>query len=259
MTAEKYEGLPDGKATRDTIFNVRFGSFADSSLPAGFVGAQSLATQPRRLIARVRLGSFCDISVTPGDVRCRSSSRHSLVRFRFAIRVAQAGKLDSTLNCVPHLFSNTLAGKALISSLRDARSHDRGLGDGESDPIARMSFAFTKFLEKALDDPLWGRLVIRSAETPAAIGRIRENLKSDLAHAMAQGRLALQDVELAADLVIGIWLQVTRGSLERHTSPELTGQALDAVLRALGVTQPRICKSSSMANARRSRSSEGVN
>jgi hypothetical protein len=74
----------------------------------------------------------------------------------------------------------------------------------EADPIERMSFAFTKFLEKALDDPLWARLVVRSAEVPAAIGRIRENLKADLAQAMAHGRLAIQDVELAADIVIGI-------------------------------------------------------
>ena len=48
---------------------------------------------------------------------------------------------------------------------------------------------------------------------------IRENLKADLAEAIAQGRLAIQDVELAADIVIGIWLQVTRGTLERRASP----------------------------------------
>ena len=83
----------------------------------------------------------------------------------------------------------------------------------------RMSFAFTKFLEKAIDDPLWGRLVVRSAQVPAALGGIREHLEADLAEAIAQGRLAIQDVELAADIVIGIWLQVTRGSLERRTLP----------------------------------------
>ena len=46
----------------------------------------------------------------------------------------------------------------------------------------------------------------------------------------------MQDVELAADIVIGIWLQVTRGTLERRASPELTRQALAAVLRALGAS-----------------------
>jgi AcrR family transcriptional regulator len=117
----------------------------------------------------------------------------------------------------------------------------------EPDPVERMAFAFTKFLEKALDDPLWGRLAVRSVEAPAAIGRIRENLKADLGEAIAQGRLAIQDVELAADIVMGIWLQVTRGSLERRTSPELTRQALDAVLRALGATQLRNRNGSSAA------------
>ena len=42
---------------------------------------------------------------------------------------------------------------------------------GEPDPVERMSLAFTKFLEKAINEPLWGRLVVRSAQVPAAIGR----------------------------------------------------------------------------------------
>jgi AcrR family transcriptional regulator len=115
----------------------------------------------------------------------------------------------------------------------------------ETDPVERIAFAFTNFLEKALDEPVWGRLVVRSVQAPGAIGLIRENLKADLAEAMAQGRLALQDVELAADIVIGILVQVIRGSLERRTSTELTRRALDALLRGLGVTQPRNRKSRS--------------
>jgi AcrR family transcriptional regulator len=107
---------------------------------------------------------------------------------------------------------------------------------GEPDPIVRMSLAFTKFLEKAINEPLWGRLVVRSAQVPAAIGGIREHLEADLTEAIAQGRLAIHDAQLAADIVIGIWLQVTRGSLERRASPELTRQALAAVLRALGAS-----------------------
>ena len=72
--------------------------------------------------------------------------------------------------------------------------------------------------------------------------RFRGHLEADLAEAIAQGRLTIQDVELGADIVIGIWLQVTRGSLERRATPDLTRQTLDAVLRALGVpevTQPQ--------------------
>ena len=48
----------------------------------------------------------------------------------------------------------------------------------QPDPIERMSFAFMKFLEKAISDPVWARLVVRSAQAPAGI---REHLKADLA------------------------------------------------------------------------------
>ncbi len=99
-----------------------------------------------------------------------------------------------------------------------------------------MSLAFTKFLEKAIKEPRWGRLVVRSAQLPEAIGNIREHLEADLAEAIAQGRLAIHDAQLAADIVIGIWLQVTRGSIERRAAPDLTRQALAAVLRALGAS-----------------------
>jgi AcrR family transcriptional regulator len=126
----------------------------------------------------------------------------------------------------------------------------------EPDPVERMAFAFTKFLEKALDDPLWGRLAVRSVEAPAAIGRIRENLKADLAEAIAQGRLTIQDVELAADIVIGIWIQITRGSLERRTSPQVPRQARDAVLRALGVVEAKHAKEQSLVKSLGSGSSE---
>src|SRR6185437_13435353 len=47
----------------------------------------------------------------------------------------------------------------------------------EPDPIVRMSFAFTKFLEKALDNPVWARVVVRSAQVPVGLDQIREHLK----------------------------------------------------------------------------------
>jgi len=103
------------------------------------------------------------------------------------------------------------------------------------DPIERLSFAFTQFLERAISDTDWARLVVQSILAPAEFGRgIRANLKADIAEAIGQGRVTVRDVELAADIVIGIWLQITRGILERGARPELTRQALEAVLRALG-------------------------
>ena len=111
---------------------------------------------------------------------------------------------------------------------------------GLRDPIARISFAFSQFLAKAIADPVWARLVVQSAQAPTEFARsVRENLKTDLNKAKAEGRLTVQDVELAADIVMGIWLQVTRGTLQRRAAPDLADRALDAMLRALGASHDR--------------------
>jgi AcrR family transcriptional regulator len=107
---------------------------------------------------------------------------------------------------------------------------------GLHDPIARISFAFGQFLAKAIADPVWARLVVQSAQAPTEFARsVRENLKRDLTEAKARGRLTMQDLELAADVVMGIWLQVTRGTLQRRAAPDLADRALEAMLRAVGV------------------------
>ncbi|WP_244425015.1 TetR/AcrR family transcriptional regulator [Sinorhizobium fredii] len=103
------------------------------------------------------------------------------------------------------------------------------------DPIARLSFAFTQSLEKAISDTGWARLVVQTSETRNEFGRsVRDNLKAEIAEAIAQGRVTVQDPELATDILVGIWLQVTRGILERVAPPQLSSQALEAALRAIG-------------------------
>jgi AcrR family transcriptional regulator len=110
---------------------------------------------------------------------------------------------------------------------------------GLRDPIARISFAFTQFLEKAIADPVWARLVVQSTQAPTEFARgIRDNLKMDLTEAIGQGRVTVHDVELAADIVVGIWLQVTRGTLQRRAAADLSERTLDAMLRALGASSP---------------------
>ena len=106
------------------------------------------------------------------------------------------------------------------------------------DPIERLSFAFMKFLERASADTDWARLVIQSSQSPIEFGMgVRANLKADIEEAIAQGRVSVRDVELAADIAIGIWLEVTRGIIARGPRPGTTSQALDATLRALGLSQ----------------------
>ena len=108
------------------------------------------------------------------------------------------------------------------------------------DPIARISFGFTQFLTKAIADPAWARLVVRSAQGPGEfLESVRANLRSDLTAAKAEGRLTVEDVELAADIGMGILLGVMRGTLQRRATPDLVPRALDAGLRAIGASARR--------------------
>ncbi|HEY5815861.1 MAG TPA: helix-turn-helix domain-containing protein [Solirubrobacterales bacterium] len=107
-----------------------------------------------------------------------------------------------------------------------------------SDPVARLAFMSTQFLEKAISDQVWARLVVQSSQSPTEFARgIREHLKGDLADTIAQGRMVVKDVDLAADIVIGILLQIMRGIIERGAPHDLIREALDAVLRALGAAE----------------------
>jgi len=116
------------------------------------------------------------------------------------------------------------------------------------DPITRMSFAFTKFVEKAISDPLWAQLVVRSAQAPTEfVQSVRANFKADLAQAATQGRIVMQDLELAADIGLSILLGVMHGTIQRRAAPDLVRQSLDAAIRAIGVihqTTPDLLKGS---------------
>jgi AcrR family transcriptional regulator len=104
-----------------------------------------------------------------------------------------------------------------------------------SDPVARFAFAFTEFLYKGIADPAWARLVVQSAKHPAIFGQgVSEHLKADLTEAISLGRLTVTDVDLAVDVVMGIWLQVMRGLLDRGATSDLPARVVETMLRALG-------------------------
>ena len=106
-----------------------------------------------------------------------------------------------------------------------------------SDPLERIAGGLMAFLDKAVADVCWGRLVL-NAPGPPELGRsVRENLIADLTAARQLGTLGLDDVELAADLVIGIWREVTRAIVEDRLAMGGVDVACAAMLRALGLTR----------------------
>ena len=108
------------------------------------------------------------------------------------------------------------------------------------DPIARLAFGFTQFLEKG-SWTMSGLALSSRARNPrpnsaGAFARILGRPRRGI----AIGRLTVKDVELAADIVMGIVLQVMRSMLERGARHDLTRDALEATLRALGAAQAEV-------------------
>jgi AcrR family transcriptional regulator len=106
-----------------------------------------------------------------------------------------------------------------------------------SDPVERVAGGLMAFLDKAVEDPTWGRLVLNGPGPPELGSSVRHNLMVDLMAARQLGKLGLDDVELAADLVIGIWREVTRGIVEARLAAGGVDVACAGMLRALGLTR----------------------
>jgi AcrR family transcriptional regulator len=107
-----------------------------------------------------------------------------------------------------------------------------------TDPLERVVCGLMAFLDKAAEDHGWGRLVLNGLPSSLELDRsVRKNLMVDLADGKASARLAMEDVGLAADLVIGIWREVTLAITDGRLSRGGIDAACAAALRALGLTR----------------------
>jgi AcrR family transcriptional regulator len=106
-----------------------------------------------------------------------------------------------------------------------------------SDPVERVAGGLMAFLDKAIEDPSWGQLVLNGPGPPELGRSVRQNLMADLKAARELGKLGLDDIELAADLVIGIWREVTRAIVEGRLAAGGVDVACAGMLRALGMTR----------------------
>lgn len=105
-------------------------------------------------------------------------------------------------------------------------------------PLERVGYGLAAFLGKAVEDHRWGRLVLNGLPAAPELDQsVRLNLLADLSEANRIGRLGVQDVELAADIVIGIWREVTRGITEGRLGPGTVDASCTAALRALGLSR----------------------
>jgi AcrR family transcriptional regulator len=105
-----------------------------------------------------------------------------------------------------------------------------------SDPLLRVAFGCSAFMEKALEDRPWGSLAARMARSYKAVGQVaRSRLSEDLRQALRHAPQPGLTLDLALEVTLGILLQIVaaigEGRLERRDVPE----AVRAILAAIGV------------------------
>jgi AcrR family transcriptional regulator len=105
------------------------------------------------------------------------------------------------------------------------------------DPVLRIAFGCSSFINKALSDPRWAALVSRMAAAAPKGGELaRRRLFEDLQQFTKGIQGDGASPELNLEIVVGIMLQLMRALGEGRLSSLDRDAALGAILRAIGLS-----------------------
>jgi len=104
-----------------------------------------------------------------------------------------------------------------------------------ADPAWRFAVASTRVLDAGARDPLWGRAVLRLAESPTPLHTaVQQHLRADLAEGHRSGRFTHGDDAVTIDLVSGTLMTALRRLVSADDRCPSTG-ITDVVARLLEV------------------------
>jgi AcrR family transcriptional regulator len=110
-----------------------------------------------------------------------------------------------------------------------------------SEPELRMAFGCSCFIDKALNDPAWARVVARMATaTPSGLEVARSRFVEDMrrfSKGVPQGGVS---PEVSLEIVSGILLQLLAAFGDGRLSRRHREDAITAILRAIGLDAKRI-------------------
>jgi AcrR family transcriptional regulator len=124
---------------------------------------------------------------------------------------------------------DTLAAE-LVMSLAEAAA-----GESIADPAMRFAVASGRVLRRAVEDPTWGRVVLRLVDRPGVYGNIDRFLRGDLAAGLEQGRFDTGPDDATLDQVFGLLVMTLRRIVAGQARPDAPERAVERGLRALGV------------------------
>ncbi len=111
------------------------------------------------------------------------------------------------------------------------------------DPIERIAAGCGAFINQALQDPIWGALIVRSAAAIPDFARVaRERLHEDIRRAAASGRLHDVAPEIAFEFAIGITVRAMQSAAEGRLKPKHAPLIVAGILRAIGVPAEGACE-----------------
>jgi AcrR family transcriptional regulator len=108
-------------------------------------------------------------------------------------------------------------------------------GEEIRDPAARFAVASGRVLRRAVEDPTWGRVVLRLVNRPSVHGNVDRYLREDLAAGFDAGRFHTGPDDATVDQVLGLLVMTIRRIVEGQARPDAPQRAVERGLRALGL------------------------
>ena len=128
-------------------------------------------------------------------------------------------------------FIATLARESLAAITVDSAEQTEG-----ADPAWRFAVATTRVLQAAVQQPLWGRAVLRLSECPTPPhAAVQRHLREDLASGLSAGRFTHGDDPVTVDLVTGTLISALRrittdvDAVDDQTIPAVVTRLLEAI------------------------------
>lgn len=109
-------------------------------------------------------------------------------------------------------------------------------GEASGDPAMRFAVASGRVLRRAVEDPTWGRVVLRLVDRPGVHHNVDRYLREDLAAGFAAGRFETGPDDATLDQALGLVVMSIRRIVDGRAQPDTPLRAVERGLRALGVS-----------------------
>ena len=123
---------------------------------------------------------------------------------------------------------------ALAERLVEAMAADAA-ADAIDDPALRFAVATAQPLRRTLEDPTWGRVVLRLIHRPALTVDLDRFLRADLDDGRARGRFVVGADDVVVDQVLGLLVMSIRRLVEDPSDVDRPLRVVARALVALGV------------------------